>query len=65
MQAQWYFVVLNKGSSEHGPHRYRNVGSGAFVGVLHKGTSSLVQSTACDAGLEVFSGETDQGQDTF
>ena len=32
-----------------------------FVGVLHKGASSLVQSSECDAVLGVFPGGTDQG----
>ena len=45
MRAQGYFVVSNKVRTEHDPSRYQNVSSGAFVGVLPDGTSSLVQSS--------------------
>ena len=45
MRVQGYFVVSNKVRTEHGPRRYQNVTSGAFVGVLPDGTSSLVQSS--------------------
>ena len=34
----------------------RKVGSGVFVGVLHEGTSSLVQCNECNRGLGVFPG---------
>ena len=64
MWAQGYFVVLNKGGTEYGVRRYRNVGSGAFVLVLLKGTLNLVQCSQCDAGLGVFPMRTDQGQET-
>ena len=40
------------------------MGSGVFAEVLYKGTLILVQSSECDAGLGVFPGGTDQGQDT-
>ena len=57
-------VVLNKGGTEHCPHRDRNVGLGVFVRVLHKGTSILFQCSECDAGWRVFPGGNNQGQDT-
>ena len=54
MWAQGYFVVLNKGGTEYGVRRYRNVGSGAFVAVLLKGTSNRVQCSQCDSDWECF-----------
>ena len=54
MWAQGYFVVLNKGGTKYGARRYRNVGSGAFVVVLLKGTSNLVQCSQCDSDWECF-----------
>ena len=45
MRVQGYFVVSNKVRTEHGPRRYQNVTSGAFVGVFRYGTSSLGQSS--------------------
>ena len=32
-----FVVVLNKGRTDHGPHRDQNVGLGVFVGLLLKG----------------------------
>ena len=42
-------MVLNTGRKEHSLHRDRNEGSGVFVGVLHKGTPTLIQCSECDA----------------
>ena len=58
------FRGLEQGQERAWSTRYGNVGSGSFVGVLYKGTSSHVQSSECDAGLGVFPMGTDQGKDT-
>ena len=55
---------LEQGQDRACKRRYQNVGSGVFVGILHKGTSILAQCSECDAELGVFPGGTDQGQDT-
>ena len=54
MRAKGSFVVSIKGRTEHTPHRYCNVGSEAFVRVLHNGTSSLVQSSSDVPDRECF-----------